>query len=185
MNKKTAGMSAYDKISYFNDVMSSPEFKAHTEELIKTAQEQKARAEGKKGVEGADGDTAIKYNTKQEAVNSDNAKTMAAKGVEADNVSVKNEVNTNNNINSTDNSVQEKAAFMNENVGINDNADTKNDAEDKANVNNELSVNKQDVFNNGEKALSDEGSNDIDTDNGQKENNHTDDSTANVSNVSN
>ncbi|MEL7571257.1 MAG: hypothetical protein AAGU14_11950, partial [Eubacteriaceae bacterium] len=30
MNKKTAGMSAYDKISYFSDVMSSPEFKAHT-----------------------------------------------------------------------------------------------------------------------------------------------------------
>jgi len=72
MNKKTAGMSAYDKISYFSDVMSSPEFKAHTEELIKTAQEQKAKAEGKKGVEGVDtGNNGVNNNdSKTERISS-------------------------------------------------------------------------------------------------------------------
>ncbi|MEL7571214.1 MAG: hypothetical protein AAGU14_11735, partial [Eubacteriaceae bacterium] len=51
MNKKTAGMSAYDKISYFSDVMSSPEFKAHTEELMKTAREVKNKSAEQAAVE--------------------------------------------------------------------------------------------------------------------------------------
>ncbi|NMC56242.1 MAG: hypothetical protein GYA50_03360, partial [Eubacteriaceae bacterium] len=51
MNKKTAGMTAYDKISYFSDVMSSPEFKAHTEELMKTAQEVKNKSVEQAAVE--------------------------------------------------------------------------------------------------------------------------------------
>jgi len=129
MNKKTAGMNAYDKISYFSDVMSSPEFKAHTEELIKTAREQKAKAEGKKG------DTADVSNIKQNEETGilNNAKNSIQEGNTAE-------------VNNTDNTQNKTVSNINENINkedVFDNVTLSSSQNNSIDTDNALSKNNQ------------------------------------------
>ncbi|MEL7571035.1 MAG: hypothetical protein AAGU14_10835 [Eubacteriaceae bacterium] len=104
INKETAGMSAYDKISYFSDIMSSPEFKAHTEELVKTAQEQKAKAENI---------------NKSEAADVSDVKQNAETGILNNTKNSIQEVNT-DEVNNTDNTLDKTVSNINESTSKED-----------------------------------------------------------------